>query len=62
MPQFPAPNGELIVYIAALLILGIVALAADTGSAAQWTEVAGLVTAAYLISRGLAKLRNVREH
>jgi uncharacterized protein (DUF983 family) len=49
------------VYVIALLVIGIVALAAETVDAATWVEFALWATAAYLVSRGLAKLRNVTE-
>ena len=62
LPPFPAPNGELIVYIVALVVVGLVALIAETIEAAEWLSFATWATAAYLISRGLAKLRNVSEH
>ncbi len=57
----PAPNPELIVYVVALLVVGIVALAAETVDADTWVQFALWTTAAYLVSRGLAKLRNVSE-
>jgi hypothetical protein len=62
LPPFPAPNGELVVYVVALLVVGLVALIAETIAASEWLSFATVVTAAYLISRGLAKLRNVSEH
>ena len=55
------PNGELIVYVLALIVIGIVALASDSVIAASWVSFATVATAAYLISRGLAKMRNVTE-
>jgi hypothetical protein len=61
LPPVPAPNAELIVYLAALLVVGLVAIIADTVAAATWVNFAMWVTAAYLVSRGLAKLRNVTE-
>ena len=62
LPPFPVPNGELIVYIVALLVVGLVVLIADTIGSGTWVSFATWATAAYLISRGLAKLRNVTEH
>ena len=61
-PPMPVPNGELIVYIVALLVAGLVTLLADSIAASDWLGFATWATAAYLISRGLAKLRNVTEH
>jgi hypothetical protein len=60
LPPFPVPNPELIVYLLALIVLAFATLA-DTVVFAQWVEVAGWITVAYLLSRGLAKLRNVTE-
>ena len=57
----PAPNGEVIVYVLALVVVALVALIADTVDASTWVTFAMWVTAAYLLSRGLAKLRNVTE-
>ena len=56
LPLFPVPNPELIVYLSALIVLALATLA-DTVVFAQWVEVTGWITAAYLLSRGLAKLR-----
>ena len=61
MPPFPAPNGELIVYVLSLVVIGILGLAADTVGAAGFVEFAKWATVGYLLSRGLAKLRNVTE-
>jgi hypothetical protein len=61
LPPVPVPNPELIVYVVALLVVGIVALASDSVIATHWVEFALWTTAAYLVARGLAKLRNVTE-
>jgi hypothetical protein len=61
LPPVPVPNAELIVYVVALVVVGIIGLAAETVNAASWVEFALWTTAAYLVSRGLAKLRNVTE-
>ena len=62
MPPVPMPNPELIVYLGALLVVGLVVLVDDkTVFGATWVDFAKWITAAYLISRGLAKLRNVTE-
>jgi len=61
LPPVPVPNPELIVYVVALLVVGIVALAAETVDANTWVQFTLWTTAAYLVSRGLAKLRNVSE-
>jgi hypothetical protein len=60
MPVTP-PNGELIVYVLALIVVGIVVLASDSVVGGHWVEFATWATAAYLLSRGLAKMRNVTE-
>jgi len=62
MPPIPAPNPEVIVYIVSLVVVGIVALAAETVVSAHWVEFAKWATAAYLISRGIAKLGKVLEN
>jgi hypothetical protein len=62
MPPVPMPNPELIVYLFSLLVVGLATLVDDkTLSASSWVSFAGIATAAYLISRGLAKMRNVNE-
>jgi hypothetical protein len=63
MPPVPMPNAELIVYVVSLLVVGLVTIVDDkTVVGANWVQFAGIATAAYLISRGLAKLRNVTEN
>ena len=62
IPPIPMPNPELIVYVIALLVVGLATLVDDkTLTAGAWVAFAQWATAAYLISRGLAKLRNVTE-
>ncbi len=61
-PPIPSVNPELIVYLLALIAVGLVVIIDDkTLVAANWVSFAGIATAAYLISRGLAKMRNVSE-
>ena len=62
LPPVPVPNAEAIVFVVALLVVGIVALAAETVTAAQWVDFATWATAAYLIARGIAKLGKVYEN
>jgi hypothetical protein len=62
LPPFPIPNAELIVYAFALLVVGIVAAAAESVPVAFWVEFAKWATAAYLVSRGIAKLGKVYEN
>ncbi len=62
MPPVPMPNPELIVYLFSLLVVGLATIVDDkTLTASSWVGFAGIATAAYLISRGLAKMRNVNE-
>ncbi len=54
-------NAELVVYILAAIIPAIVALSADNYDAHGWADRFGLITAAYLIARGIAKASRVLE-
>jgi hypothetical protein len=60
MPISP-PNAELIVYVLAVAIVGIAVLASDSLTGGDWLTFSTVATAAYLLSRGLAKMRNVTE-
>ncbi|HEY8628225.1 MAG TPA: hypothetical protein VIL56_07905 [Gaiellaceae bacterium] len=61
--MLPTPgNAELVVYLLALLVAAIVALASDRVDAPSWMEFFKWTTAAYLISRGIAKASRVFEH
>ncbi len=62
LPPIPVPNPEFVVYVVALLVLGLIALIADSVVVAQFVSVAMWLTAAYLVARGLAKLGNVHEN
>ncbi len=58
----PTPgNAELVVYILATILIGIVALSADNYDAHGFASTFGWITAAYLISRGIAKASRVLE-
>ena len=58
----PTPgNAELVVWVLASIILAIIALAADNYDAHGWADTFGWITAAYLISRGIAKASRVLE-
>jgi hypothetical protein len=58
----PTPgNAELVVYVLAALLVAIIALAADSINAPGWLDFFKWVTAAYLISRGIAKASRVLE-
>ena len=57
----PAPNGELVVFLLAWLVVLIVTAAAD---AVQWTHFLAatvVLAAAYMLSRGIAKAGRVFE-
>ena len=62
IPPIPVPNPELAVYVLSLVVVGIVALATDDVVAPFWVEFAKWATAAYLVSRGIAKLGKVFEN
>jgi hypothetical protein len=58
----PIPgNAEIVVYVIAAIILAIVALAADDFDAHGWSVAFTWITAAYLVSRGIAKASRVLE-
>jgi uncharacterized protein (DUF983 family) len=62
LARMPIPgNAEFLFYLLALLIVAIVAWVADTVNAPQWVEFTKWATAAYLISRGIAKASRVLE-
>lgn len=56
VPPLPIPNMEFVVFVVALLVLALITALADSVAWTQFVSVAGWVTAAYLVSRGLAKL------
>jgi hypothetical protein len=58
----PTPgNAELVVYVLAAILVAIIALAADSVDAPAWVDWFKWVTAAYIISRGIAKASRVLE-
>ncbi|MDX6543070.1 MAG: hypothetical protein QOK32_673 [Gaiellaceae bacterium] len=58
----PLPgNAELLVYILALIVAAIVALGSDRVDSPFWMDFFKWTTAAYLISRGIAKASRVFE-
>jgi hypothetical protein len=58
----PTPgNAELAVYVLATLLVTIVALVDDVVNAPGWVDFFKWATAAYLISRGIAKASRVLE-
>ena len=58
----PTPgNAELVVYILAMILLAIIALASDAFDVGGWVTAFTAITVAYLISRGIAKASRVLE-
>jgi hypothetical protein len=58
----PTPgNAEMVVYILAMILLAIVALASDAFDVSGWVTAFTAITVAYLISRGIAKASRVLE-
>jgi hypothetical protein len=63
MARMPVPgNAEFLFWLASLLLVAIVALISDSVDSSQWVEFAKWASAAYLISRGIAKASRVLEH
>jgi len=56
MPQLPIPNMEFVVYVVAILALGLITALAETVVWGDFVSIGGWITAAYLISRGFAKM------
>ena len=62
MARMPIPgNAELLVWVLALVVAAIVAAIADSIDAPAWFQFFLLTTAAYLLSRGIAKASRVLE-
>jgi len=61
LSKLRVPNMEFVVYIVALLVAMIVVGIADTVNVAFWFDFFKWATAAYLLSRGIAKAHNVTE-
>ncbi len=58
----PIPgNAEFLVYALILIVFAIIAAASDTIGAGEWVIAATVLTAAYLLSRGIAKASRVYE-
>jgi uncharacterized protein (DUF983 family) len=55
MPQVGMPNPEFIVYVIALVVIGLVAAIADTVTVNVWVTFTTAVTVGYFLSRGLTK-------
>jgi hypothetical protein len=60
--RLPIPgNAEFALWLAVEIVIAIVAAVADSVSAAFWVDATKWITAAYLISRGIAKASRVLE-
>ena len=60
--RMPIPgNAEFLFLVLALIVLAIIALAADTVGVASWVDVFKWFGSAYLLSRGIAKASRVLE-
>ena len=60
--RLPIPgNAEFLLYVVALIVALIVCWASDSVNAANWMEFFKWATAAYLLSRGIAKASRVLE-
>ena len=60
--RMPIPgNAEFLFLVAALILLAIIALAADTVGVLSWVDVFKWFGSAYLLSRGIAKASRVLE-
>ena len=59
----PSPgNAELLVYVLALVLAAIVVGIADLLAVPSWLDFFKWITAAYLVSRGIAKASRVYEY
>jgi hypothetical protein len=61
MPPVPAPNGELVVFLLVWAVVFIITLASDALDWSGFTVATVVLTAAYIISRGIAKAGKVLE-
>jgi hypothetical protein len=62
LARMPIPgNAEFLVYVIVLIVFGLIAIFDDHVSAAQFVDGATIVSAAYLLSRGIAKASRVLE-
>jgi hypothetical protein len=60
--RLPIPgNAEFVVYLIAVIILWLVCWISDSLGAAQWTTFFTVLTAFYILSRGIAKASRVLE-
>ena len=58
----PIPgNAELVIYLAATILVAIIALASDAVNSGAFVTAFTVITFAYLVSRGIAKASRVYE-
>ena len=63
LATLPLPgNAELPIYLLAVALVGIVALISDDVDAGDWVFAIVFLTAAYVLSRGIAKASRVFEY
>lgn len=56
IPPLAVPNMEFVVYVVAILALALITALADSVLWNDFVSIGGWITAAYLVSRGLAKM------
>jgi hypothetical protein len=61
MARLPVGNAEFVVYVIVLIVFGLIAIFDDHVSADRFVWGATIVSAAYLLSRGIAKASRVLE-
>jgi hypothetical protein len=61
MPTMPSLNGELLVFVLVWVVVFIITLASDTVDWPEFVTASVFLTAAYIISRGIAKAGKVLE-
>jgi hypothetical protein len=61
LPPMPAPNGELVVFVLAWLVVLIVTLAADAVDWPAFVTATIALSVGYMLSRGIAKASRVYE-
>ena len=61
VPPLPPVNGELIVFLLAWLVVGLVALATDEVGPRHFVVASVALAVAYMLSRGIAKAGKVFE-
>lgn len=61
LAKLSMPNMEFVVYVVTLVVAMIVIAISDVLTITSWFEFYLVATAAYLLSRGIAKAHNVNE-